>query len=545
MKNRIACVVCGCFMLSLFGCANTSDFGWEITSDYNCCRFTEAMTKLKPKLQNRQDKDLALNYLRSASCAMSCRDYTQAKDSLLSATQIMERFEPDGEFKAVMVEESAKDFLGDPYEQMMAFFYLGLLDYRDGEYDKALASFKTALLADAGSREERYKADSSMLLLMMGQCHRRLNEPEAAAECFDDAKRVAFFRPRYSTSLQALKEAMEQLEAQLDENEKNNKDKKEELEAAKELCVRELSLSAMDTDSYEAALAAAADGAIDLMGSITTSEKCSKEDKDLHKLLKSEDRRARVLQYIGQLAQAATENLSKIDTAKREQCARRISGLVDQLSTDSHNVLLFVELGKAPYKYRLGHYGEVYAVGRGWCPARRCEVAVDGKKMGSCCLMEDVYYQASTRGGRAMDAILKDKAVFKDVTRKSSDFAFDMANEMSRSSSGQSAEAAAVMQLAALAFLLVSESTRAEVDVRYWEMLPNELHMVCGFMKPGSHTMELTFYGQGEDGAESELDGYRQRWEKVTVQAGKENVFLFRSGPNQPTNRVVELVSNN
>lgn len=59
--------------------------------------------------------------------------------------------------------ESIKYFRGEPYERMMAYYYLGLLNLRENNFELAYASFKNGLLQDAIAEEQQYQADFKVL----------------------------------------------------------------------------------------------------------------------------------------------------------------------------------------------------------------------------------------------------------------------------------------------------------------------------------------------------------------------------------------------
>ncbi|MCR6630907.1 MAG: hypothetical protein NVV74_13145 [Magnetospirillum sp.] len=98
--------------------------------------------------------------------------------------------------------------------------------------------------------------------------------------------------------------------------------------------------------------------------------------------------------------------------------------------------------------------------------------------------LEDVYFQASTRGGREFDSLLAGKAQFKDVTNTVGNVALIgaaaaagyAANTNDRKQQRDAAAAAGILLLAGLVAKGVSEATEAEADIRYWDNLPDRIH---------------------------------------------------------------------
>src|SRR5262249_28255870 len=79
------------------------------------------------------------------------------------------------------------------------------------------------------------------------------------------------------------------------------------------------------------------------------------------------------------------------------------------------NVLFFLEFGPGPAKYATGQHGEELRFNVATSPIHSARVTVDGKSF-PVAPTDDVGFQASTRGGRVMDHVLKNKAVFKSAT---------------------------------------------------------------------------------------------------------------------------------
>ncbi|HVY69061.1 MAG TPA: hypothetical protein VHH73_03995, partial [Verrucomicrobiae bacterium] len=79
------------------------------------------------------------------------------------------------------------------------------------------------------------------------------------------------------------------------------------------------------------------------------------------------------------------------------------------------NVLFFVELGQGPVKYATGEYSEELRIHEGNSLARAVQIQVAGQVIRAN-VYDDLTWQAMTRGGRIMDHVLANKAVFKRST---------------------------------------------------------------------------------------------------------------------------------
>ena len=114
------------------------------------------------------EKDRVLWDYRIAASALRAGDFTEAKAKLDDAiTRIGGTISgPDeaaqrarGKFTA----EAEKTFIGEPYERVMAYYYRGLLYWRDGQPDNARACFRTGQFIDSYAADEVYQSDYVLL----------------------------------------------------------------------------------------------------------------------------------------------------------------------------------------------------------------------------------------------------------------------------------------------------------------------------------------------------------------------------------------------
>jgi hypothetical protein len=70
--------------------------------------------------------------------------------------------------------ERNKTFIGEPYERVMAYYYRGILYWRDGEPDNARACFRSGQVIDSDPEHENYDADYVLLDYLDGLASAKL-----------------------------------------------------------------------------------------------------------------------------------------------------------------------------------------------------------------------------------------------------------------------------------------------------------------------------------------------------------------------------------
>jgi tetratricopeptide (TPR) repeat protein len=76
--------------------------------------------------------------------------------------------------RGLFTAEREKTFIGEPYERVMAFYYRGLLYWRDGQPDNARACFRSAQLIDSDAETDTYKSDYVLLDYLDGLASAKL-----------------------------------------------------------------------------------------------------------------------------------------------------------------------------------------------------------------------------------------------------------------------------------------------------------------------------------------------------------------------------------
>lgn len=188
-----------------------------------------------------------------------------------------------------------------------------------------------------------------------------------------------------------------------------------------------------------------------------------------------------------------------LDAFKRAQADAKSSKLPPYNA--KANVLIFFEFGPGPTKYATGEYGQELRFHVSPSPVQSAEFQVDDKKF-PVAPADDVWYQASTRGGRVMDHILGNKAVFKTTTDIAGNVALIGGGAAIVSGNGRDAtanEVGAGLLAAGVVLKLFSAATTPEADVRAWDNLPRYLSFANLALPAGRHTLTVQFHdGSGQ-----------------------------------------------
>lgn len=165
----------------------------------------------------------------------------------------------------------------------------------------------------------------------------------------------------------------------------------------------------------------------------------------------------------------------------------------------SDRMLGIADIGLPPLKIGDGEHGEylTYLTPES-VPEKKAVFIVDGVGHDAA-FGEDIYWQASTRGGRQVDSILAGKAQFKDIATGVgagallvADVALDVAiyssyDDDSDAAFGLAAGAAAI----GIASLLMADAARPEADTRYWDNLPAHIDYIS--LPHGAVPTEVAF----------------------------------------------------
>ncbi len=196
------------------------------------------------------------------------------------------------------------------------------------------------------------------------------------------------------------------------------------------------------------------------------------------------------------------------------------------------NVLCFVEYGPGPEKYRAGSYGEELRF-----RARRSEIFSATIKTGaivkSVAPCDDLNFQATTRGGRLMDHVLANKAVFKGTTDSAGDMALFGGLATATVSRDRTVQSVGLgVALAGLIAKGISSAATPEADIRQWNNLPQFISFASLKLTPGNHVLTVEFNNAGRASLSS-----LTKTINVNVRADRDTVVYVSDSSTTPENQ--------
>ncbi len=466
-----------------------------------------------------KDKDFALWNNQRGSIYLAAGDYKQALSVFLDAYYLMNDTSAFShlESRAVSLtgEEREKAYKGDPYERVYNSLYVALLLEQEHDYDNALAAVKNGILCDSDVEGGLYKSDVTLLYLLAARLETLHNNPSMSDEYFQKAQEayllsypmnrgvVSDEQGKLNLLSQKQKELEKLLSKQTPPAPKRDKKGTKEGQVASKVPVQNFSSKGKDD-------------------STTSSPKKSKEVLSLEAEI--------------QALETAITTLTGIRT---ENCKQISTEILKQVVDTTNNVLFIVELGRGPIKYPIGQYGQIAVFTSK--PFKANNVVIVAAKRDSLdehktMLYNDTIYQASTRGGRMMDGILKGKAEFKETTaqisyqlsqvsRQMSDQANRLQQQAGLYGTGGAAAAGAAyaavgIALISLAFAIGSSMANPAADVRHWSLLPAEVRVIPTRLSIGQHHIQL----QVSDASNNLIAGLSKEFD-VNIHEG-DNVII-------------------
>lgn len=485
--------------------------------------------------------------------------------------------------------EKKKFFFGDPYEQALANVYLGILDMQAGDYINAGNMFRNASFVDQGTQEEGYKADFYLAMLLEGVARRIQGHQSAAEEAFRVAQRAYAFRQRMPVIQGAFYRALA-----LEMPEEPEKKDYERFDAMFPLVFGQLPASLTFTidnqfggevlpeleyavnSAFEAAAKeldryAEAKEAYSFFSKPESDPEAAETDDDepskpkkrwpqAHDFLKCYDsERMRTIEVdeekkiltVAQDLAAFQERVLFVlrermgDSVEQARLAEsHFATVVERCNSPATNTFIIHQAGRGPVKVRQGQYGQVIQFRSTPCHVSRLLTALrpvnaPPDTLPTVCMSilgESIDYQATTRGGRKVDSILKGKAQFRDTMRVSSSLAGVLASGAIAAalvmavtsgivtttvatttttvtasgavatttttttstgfSSSAALSAAGPWLIAGVALLVIMYGTRKvadyvhpEGDIRGWHEVPSKLFFTCAALEPGEYEL--------------------------------------------------------
>lgn len=146
----------------------------------------------------------------------------------------------------------------------------------------------------------------------------------------------------------------------------------------------------------------------------------------------------------------------------------------------SHNTLVVGETGKSPRKLAdgVGQYELVFRRGKAF-KEKKISVSLNQTPI-EMMPMEDLFFQASSRGGRPIDAIIEGKASFKQTSENVGEGLAGLGSTAmvySGLGSDSLGNAGAALSLIGVATMVMSSNVKPKADTRYWDSLPDIVHL--------------------------------------------------------------------
>ncbi|MBI3446140.1 MAG: hypothetical protein HY055_12460 [Magnetospirillum sp.] len=176
-------------------------------------------------------------------------------------------------------------------------------------------------------------------------------------------------------------------------------------------------------------------------------------------------------------------------------------------------VLVLAETGTGPVKYPVEHNGNTQLKFRRGGSAEKVRVSwtATGKESGlhsrDTHQIEDIYFQATTRGGRQFDAILNGKAQFKSTADTVGNAALAgavvagtvAAKSDDKQTQRDAAIATGALALIGLAAKITASAVEATPDARYWDNLPDRVMAVTLAVPDSVKRLTVEYFTPGGD----------------------------------------------
>ena len=420
-----------------------------------------------------EGRSQALEQLRLASMALALGDLELAEYALRKAVATMTDFAADGEFAAVVGAESRKEWKGEPYEKMGAYLTLGLFLHAKGDRGNALAMYKSALLADTGSRLERYQSDFVPAWIMSALAYQAEGEDANATRTM--ARGVDARWSRHTVRL--LSDALGDLD--IPDGIALN-----DFQRVQVLLLASLSggVSAEARDPDKAVKAT-----LSIASTLLIEQQDLSSKERIHGLQRVTKRQFESMGEVLPLVAASWQADVSAFPSGVTDAGERFEAEMKRLLEEPPNVVLLVERGVGPRKVQQGDYGEVLKIVPSGIRTLPPGIRIAEVRTPSV-LLDSLTFQGTTRGGRGVDGFLHGKAVYKDASFLSGYLLLEL-SDIARATENDNL--AAVMTIAGALLTISSAVTNPAADARGWELAPDQWHLVAGTWEPGEHLLQV------------------------------------------------------
>ncbi|GAA6170926.1 hypothetical protein NBRC116592_05960 [Colwellia sp. KU-HH00111] len=150
--------------------------------------------KLYKKYLRQGEHNAVLNLMEIGTQALKDENLNEAAYAFDNALKRIEMVFADNEAalkaRSLWYGEQEKDFKGEPYERVMAYYYRGLVYLMQGDYENARATFQSGILQDAFAEEQQFRADFSTLILLVGWSAAMMNSEHLMTDAYRELKAI-------------------------------------------------------------------------------------------------------------------------------------------------------------------------------------------------------------------------------------------------------------------------------------------------------------------------------------------------------------------
>lgn len=188
-----------------------------------------------------------------------------------------------------------------------------------------------------------------------------------------------------------------------------------------------------------------------------------------------------------------------------------------------HNVLVFAEFGRGPEKFGAGRFGEQLRFREQRSRVRSARLEI-GDQIIPLNPIDDLHFQATTRGGRVMDHVLAGQAVFKETTATVGDVGVIAGLGVLNAGDGNRGNRNLGAGLIAAGILshLISSAAQPQADLRTWDDLPRFLSFASLRLPPGTHSGTVTYL----DASGAVIDAFTESV-SIEISPGRDTVVLL------------------
>lgn len=421
--------------LATFAAANEHDYAREFEAKGEAPRsafysgnYANSAKQFETLAKQRKNGNQPIYCCELISAALLNGDKELAFKATQRAVKLLEVFwdtEKEKQAASFWGRESEKVYKGDPYERSMLYLLYGIQLLERGDVENAAAAFRRSLLMDGDTENQQFQSDFGLPFFLLAKCNYLLGETDECARNLQQAFIGAC----------ADKEFVSPLKKRI----------------IREFRNRRKGNGVIAPPSPEIRNICAIGGKRGVIKGFGLKK--TTQNREIVNWLFSETK--------------TLDELMRFDT------------------------IAILWNGRGPRMMRTGEHGEQRIIVPGEISEEKFSVSLhDGNSdLNFINGLGNVNFQATTRGGREMDNVLKDKAAAKDALHATGSglmavgagtLAASAMNSFSNNSSNPYGMIAGLVMIGAGAGLdALSKSVNAEADTRNWRCLPYAMQFAC------------------------------------------------------------------